>query len=49
LSEDEDIYPLTLLVAETMRDGTIRLAVPTLDDDFEDEIIPVEAPKYELV
>jgi hypothetical protein len=49
LSEDEDIYPLTLLVAETMRDGTIRLAVPTLDDDFENEIIPVEAPKYELV
>ena len=49
LSEDEDIYPLTLLIDNTMRDGNLRLAVPTLDDDVEEEIIPVDVPEFEFV
>lgn len=49
LSEDSDIYPLTLLIDNTMRDGNVRLAVPTIDDDFEEEIIPVDLPKFELI
>ena len=48
IDEDSDIYPLTLLVDDNMRDGTIRLAVPTLDDD-DDELDPVtiDVPKFE--
>lgn len=48
IDEDSDIYPLTLLVDGNMRDGTIRLAVPTLDDD-DDELEPVtiDVPKFE--
>lgn len=49
LSEGEDIYPLTLLIDNTMRDGNLRLAVPTLDDDVEEEIIPVDVPEFEFV
>lgn len=49
LSEDEDIYPLTLLIDNTMRDGNLRLAVPTLDDVVEEEIIPVDVPEFEFV
>ena len=48
LTEDGDIFPLTLLIDNTMRDDNIRLAVPTLDDDSENEIIPVDVPKFEL-
>ena len=46
--EDSDIYPLTLLVDDNMSDGTIRLAVPTLDDD-DDELKPVtiDVPQFE--
>ena len=47
IDEDSDIYPLTLLIDDTMRNGTIRLAVPTLDDS-DDEMTPitVDTPKY---
>lgn len=48
LTEDSDIFPLTLLIDNTMRDDNVRLAVPTLDDDSENEIIPVDIPKFEL-
>ena len=48
LTEDSDIFPLTLLIDNTMRDGIIRLAVPTLDDDIEDAIIPIDVPEFEL-
>ena len=46
--EDSDIYPLTLLVDNNMRDGTIRLAVPSMDDD-DDELEPVtiDVPQLE--
>ena len=40
INEDSEIYPLTLLVDDNMRDGSIRLAVPTTDDDG-DELDPV--------
>ena len=46
--EDSNIYPLTLLVDNNMRDGTIRLAVPSMDDD-DDELEPVtiDVPQLE--
>lgn len=47
LDEDSDIFPLTLLIDNKMRDGTIRLAVPTSDDDSEDmESVTIDSPKY---
>ena len=48
LNEDGDIFPLTLLVDNSMKDNSIRLAVPTVDDNLEDEIIPVDIPQFEF-
>jgi len=47
LNEDSDIYPLTLLVDNTMRDGELRLAVPTLDDGDEAENVTIDVPQLE--
>ncbi len=47
LNEDSDIFPLTLLVDNDMRDGEIRLSVPTIDDDGETEEVIVDVPKFE--
>lgn len=47
LNEDSDIYPLTLLVDNTMRDGELRLAVPTLDDGDETESVTIDVPQFE--
>lgn len=47
LDENSDIFPLTLLVDNTMRDGVLVLAVPTLDDGDETEIVIVDVPQYE--
>ena len=47
LNEDSDIYPLTLLVDNTMRDGDLRLAVPTLDDGDETENVTIDVPQFE--
>ena len=47
VDEDKDIYPLTLLVDSTMRDGVVRLAVPTMDGDNEESVI-VDVPKFEF-
>ena len=47
LNEDSDIYPLTLLVDDTMRDGDLRLAVPTLDDGDETENVTIDVPQFE--
>lgn len=47
LDEDGDIFPLTLLVDNTMRDNEIRLAVPTLDDGDEAEDVTIDVPKFE--
>ncbi|MCR5849767.1 MAG: hypothetical protein K6G92_03530 [Bacteroidaceae bacterium] len=45
--EESDIYPLTLLVDNTMRDNEVRLAVPTLDDGDETENVTINVPQYE--
>ena len=47
LNEDSDIYPLTLLVDNTMRDGELRLAVPTLDDGDDTENVTIDVPQFE--
>lgn len=45
--DDSDIYPLTLLIDDTMREGTIRLAVPTLDDeDNEAAPVTIDVPQF---
>ena len=47
LNEDSSIFPLTLLVDDTMRDDEVRLAVPTMDDDDETEDVIIDVPKFE--
>lgn len=47
LNEDGDIFPLTLLVDNTMRDGELRLAVPTSDDGDETEGVTINVPQFE--
>ena len=47
IDEEHGIYPLTLLIDKTMRDGEIRLAVPTLDDGNETEEVIVDVPQFE--
>lgn len=49
LDEDSDIFPLTLLVDDTMRDDEVRLAVPTVDDGDETEDVIIDVPKFEYV
>lgn len=45
-----DIFPLTLLIDGKLRDGEIRLATPTTDDeDEEPETIINDVPKKEYV
>ena len=45
--ENSDIYPLTLLVDNTMKDGELRLAVPTVDDGDEAETVDIDLPQVE--
>ena len=47
IEENSDILPLTLLVDNTMRDGELRLAVPTLDDEDETENVIIDVPQFE--
>lgn len=47
LTEDSDIYPLTLLVDNTMRDYEVRLAVPTTDDGDETQNVTIDVPQFE--
>ena len=50
IDEDSEVYPLTLLIDSSMKDGAVRLAVPTLDDDEgEEENVIIDVPKYEYV
>ena len=46
LNEDSGIYPLTMLFDNSMRDGMVRLAVPTLDDGDESEIVVIDEPQF---
>ena len=48
INEEKGIYPLTLLIDETMRDDEVRLAVPTIDGEECEDVI-VDAPKYEFI
>ena len=47
LDENSDIYPLTLLIDNTMRDNEVRLAVPTMDDGEETEDVTIDVPQFE--
>lgn len=47
LDEHSDIYPLTLLVDNTMRNNEVRLAVPTMDDEDETEDVTIDVPQFE--
>ena len=48
--DDSEVYPLTLLIDEKMRDGETRLTTPTTDDDDEEpETIINDVPKKEYV
>ena len=50
IDENSDIFPLTLLIDEKMRDGEIRLATPTTDDDdAEPENVINDVPQKEYV
>lgn len=46
IGEEKGIYPLTLLIDNSMRDGTLRLATPTSDDEREENVI-IDSPKFE--
>ena len=48
LDENSEIYPLTLLIDNTMRDNEVRLAVPTMDDGDEIENVIIDVPKFEF-
>ena len=47
LDDNSDIYPLTLLVDNTMRNNEVRLAVPTMDDGDETEDVIINVPQFE--
>ena len=47
LDEDSEIYPLTLLVDDTMQDGSIRLSNPTMYGDGEETENVINVPKFE--
>jgi hypothetical protein len=47
LDENSDIYPLTMLVDNAMRDNEVRLAVPTMDDGDETEDVTINVPQFE--
>ena len=48
LDDDKDIYPLTLLIDDTMREDEVRLAVPTMDDDGDEtENVTINVPQFE--
>ncbi len=47
--KDSGIFPLTLLIDNTMPDGTVRLTTPTTDDDDEEgPSVLIDFPKYEF-
>lgn len=48
LDDDKDIYPLTLLIDDTMREDEVCLAVPTVDDDGDEtENVTINVPQFE--
>lgn len=48
LDEDNGIFPLTLLIDDTMREDEVSLAVPTMDDDGDEtEDVTIDVPQFE--
>ena len=47
IDENKAIFPLTLLVDNTMRDNEVRLAVPTLGGGDETKEVNIDVPKPE--
>ena len=48
IDENSEIYPLTLLVDDSMLDDVIKLTVPTIDGD-KAILININVPKFEYV
>ena len=48
LNEDGNIFPLTLLIDNTMHNGEVRLAVPSTDDGDETEDVTIDVPQFEF-
>ena len=46
IDENSDIYPLTLLIDDEMRNGSVRLAVPVSDDPEEAETVTIDSPHF---
>lgn len=49
IDEEAGIFPLTLLIDNSMRNGIVRLATPTSDDEQEEENVLIDSPKFEYV
>lgn len=47
IDEEAGIFPLTLLIDNSMRDGTLRLATPTTDEGDEEENVVINLPQFE--
>ena len=47
INENSDIYPLTLLVDNTMKDDEVRLATPIFDGGDDAVNMPVDVPQFE--
>ena len=44
---EKRIFPLTLLIDDFMREGEVRLAVPTIDGDECEDVI-IDVPHFEF-
>lgn len=49
IDEEAGIFPLTLLIDNSMRNGIVRLATPTSDDEQEEENVLIDSPKFKYV
>lgn len=47
IDKEIGIYPLTLLIDNSMRDGMLRLTAPISDDDGEEENVVIDLPQIE--
>ena len=46
LDDNSDIFPLTLLIDEKMRNDSVRLAVPNSEDNEEAESVTIDLPHF---
>ena len=49
IDEERGIYPLTLLIDNTISDGTLRLSVPTTDEGEQENCTTINTPKLQYV